>query len=358
MDTGRLSTPNLGAADFSADEMLQIFDQLRDYVAIHAVELDDSGTVIDTRLAAWNRAYGEVRLGRVEVGQSILTTYVDPHHAMLFVNRAWREGSVHEVFEFTPETRGVYSPSDGVVMLDVHWQRIGDYVVEIGTDLSELRLLQMRLADQESVAAQALRARVAAEARERIARDLHDSVLQQLFASALQLGVVAESDHLGEHEATVRDVAKALTDAIAEIRHGINDLDREVPLTLARDIEDAARFVAAAAGVDVLVAADDLELDSEVRSNLRLVVREAASNAVRHGNCSRIHISIIRDGDDLVARIEDDGIGIGNEVVREGGIRNMRVRAERLGGTMALGPGSEGGTLAVWRVPFRQHSSR
>ena len=338
---------------FSPEDFLRIFDELRDYIAVHGVMLDDEGNVVDTRLKAWNRAYAEVRTEEVLLDQSILDTYIDPEHAIFFVDRAWNTGSVHEVFEFTAATRDTYQPGERIIMLDVHWQRIGDYIVEIGTDLSEIRLLQMELVDQESVAAQALRARVSAEARERLARDLHDSVLQQLFASVLQLGVIAEADDPARYRTEIRTVVQALTGAISEIRHGINHFDLDEPSSLARELEDAAGLVTTAAGVHVsVVVASGVDCSGELRSNLRLVTREAISNAVRHGHCAHANVTVLRDDDRLVVRIADDGIGIGTEQRLESGLRNMRRRAEQFGGTMSIEPGSEGGTLLVWSVPY------
>jgi len=104
---------------------------------------------------------------------------------MGYVNRAWNEGSVRQTFEYTPETRDIYRPDRAFVFLNVLWQRVGNFVVEVGTDFSELRGMELDLENQRLAVIEASRARTMAQQREQIARDLHDSTVQQLFAACL-----------------------------------------------------------------------------------------------------------------------------------------------------------------------------
>lgn len=337
----------------AALELFEIFNDLRDYICIHTVELDGFGDVTDARLRAWNRAYERVRTKPVEIGQSMRDTYFQPELALDYVNKAWHEGVAQQVFELTPATRDKYRPEGAIVLINVLWQRVGDFVVEVGNDLSELRLLQLQLADQESAATAALHARIVAEERERIARDLHDSAIQQLFASALQLSTLSDIMVEGVQQDTVRGVAQTLSSVIAEIRRGIINVRSEVPSSLQRELEDVVSLVANAAGVHWSVdVGDDVCVEGEVRSNLRVAVRESVSNAVRHGQGSEVRVGVRRDGYHVVMCVCDDGVGFPAEIERSSGVSNLRRRAEQLGGSMTIGNGENGGTLVTWSVPL------
>lgn len=334
-------------------DLLQIFNELRDYICVHTVEFDAFGDVVDARLRAWNRAYEHVRTKTVEVGQSLRETYFQPELALDYVNKAWHEGVAEQVFRLTPATRDKYRPEGAVVFINVLWQRVGDFVVEVGNDLSELRRLQLQLADEESAATAALHARVVAEERERIARDLHDSAIQQLFAAALQLSTLSDLMPDGVQQGTVRHVAETLSSVIAEIRQGIVAVRSDAPSSLHREIEDVVGFIAIPAGLHWTVEVEDgLAVEGEIRSNLRVAVRESVSNSVRHGQGARVHVSVRRSGYHLELRVSDDGVGVPVEVARSSGLSNLRRRAEDLGGSMSVEEADGGGTVVFWSVPL------
>jgi signal transduction histidine kinase len=237
--------------------------------------------------------------------------------------------------------------------MNVLWQRVGDFVVELANDLSEVRLLQLQLADEESAATAAIRARIAAEERERFAQDLHDSVIQQLFASALQLSSLSDLMPEGVQQGTVLTVARTLTDVIAEIRRGIEAVRKEVPSSLQRELEDAVSLIASAAGVHCTVeVGPDVEVEGEIRSNLRAAVRESVTNAVRHGHGATVKVGVYREGYHVVMCVCDDGVGFPVDLERSSGLSNLRRRAEQLGGVMSVGDGEDGGTVVTWRVPM------
>lgn len=334
-------------------ELLQIFNDLREYICVHEVELDAFGDVVDARLRTWNRAYEQVRTKQVEIDQSLRKTYFQPDLALDFVNKAWHEGVAQQVFQLTPATRDRYRPEGAVVFINVLWQRVGDLVVEVGNDLSEVRRLQLQLADEESAATAALHARIVAEERERIARDLHDSAIQQLFASALQLSTLSDSMPRGGQQETVRQVAETLSGVIAEIRNRIVEMQSETPSSLHREIEDVVGFIAIPAGLHWTVAVDDgLEMEGEIRSNLRVAVRESVSNAVRHGQGAKLQVSVRRSTHHVELCVSDDGVGVPVEIKRSSGLSNLRRRAEDLGGSMTVTEGERGGTVVIWRVPL------
>jgi PAS domain S-box-containing protein len=196
---------------------------------------------------------------------------------------------------------------------------------------------------------------VLAADRERIARDLHDLVIQRLFAAGLTLQSVVNT--VDDDRARVRldSVIDDLDTTIRDIRTTIFTLSsarvapgggvRDALLGVGREarhslgFEPAIRFEGP---VDSLVS-------QELASHLVAVAREALSNAARHAHASSVEVQLSA-GDEVVLVISDDGAGLG-AVSHESGLANLRDRAERLGGSFDLTCRDGGGTTVVWRVP-------
>ena len=188
--------------------------------------------------------------------------------------------------------------------------------------------------------------------RERIARDLHDLVIQRLFGAGLRLqgalGLIANESAANRVASTVDD----LDTTIKEIREAIFALESTPGTGLQAKVLERAAEAAEALGHQPAVHFDG-EVDKEVPLHVQVeaatVLREALSNAARHAEASRVEVSVTID-DHLTLVVTDDGVGIGNPT-RMSGIANSRARAELLGGKLEIGPGPEGGTRFSWRVP-------
>ncbi|MFI8101580.1 GAF domain-containing sensor histidine kinase [Streptomyces sp. NPDC086023] len=234
------------------------------------------------------------------------------------------------------------------------------------------RTLATQFASQAALAlmmaeAQRDRERLAVyEDRDRIARDLHDLVIQRLFATGMMLEGAQRRSIVPEVREGVGKAVDELDVTIQEIRTAIFALQQgpaEAPSGLRtrvlREINMAAvplgfkpshRFLGA---VDALVG----EL---VGKNLIAALREALSNAFRHAEAGRIEVLVdatakLADGRPAVRlEVADDGVGI-PEGGRRSGLRNLRRRAESLGGASWYGPGlgeDGGGTRLVWEAPL------
>ncbi|MFD9790826.1 GAF domain-containing sensor histidine kinase [Streptomyces sp. NPDC059070] len=234
------------------------------------------------------------------------------------------------------------------------------------------RTLATQFASQAALAlmmaeAQRDRERLAVyEDRDRIARDLHDLVIQRLFATGMMLEGAQRKSVVPEVQRGVGKAVDELDVTIQEIRTAIFALQQgpaEAPSGLRtrvlREINMAAvplgfkpahRFVGP---VDALVG----ELTGK---NLIAALREALSNAFRHSGASRIEVVVdatvhLPDGEAGVRlTVADDGVGI-PEGGRRSGLRNLRRRAEALGGSSTHGPGlgEDGrGTTVVWEAPL------
>ncbi|NXY94288.1 GAF domain-containing protein [Streptomyces sp. BR123] len=204
------------------------------------------------------------------------------------------------------------------------------------------------------------------EDRDRIARDLHDLVIQRLFAT----GMMLESARRRSDVPEVRDgVGKAVDEldlTIQEIRTAIFALQQgpaEAPSGLRTRVLREINMAAVPLGFKPahrFLGPLDTVVGEQVGKNLIAALREALSNAFRHAAASRIEVVVdatvtLPDGRPGVRlEVADDGIGI-SENGRRSGLRNLRRRAESLGGSSSYGPGlgeRGGGTTLVWEAPF------
>jgi PAS domain S-box-containing protein len=191
--------------------------------------------------------------------------------------------------------------------------------------------------------------------RERIARDLHDTVIQRLFAVGLSLqGALARGEQGGvadrielaieEIDGTIRDIRTAIF-ALQSRRRGVAG-PRDAVMRLTRE---AARTL----GFEPRVEFDglvDTAMPATVREQLEPVVREALANVAKHARATRVEV-LVAVGDDVVVRVRDNGVGIADRRDGGSGIANITERAEALGGTCVVKPADPGGTVLEWRVP-------
>jgi signal transduction histidine kinase len=195
---------------------------------------------------------------------------------------------------------------------------------------------------------------VVLEDRDRIAKDLHDTVIQRLFATAMNLMSVVKIAEGRDVSPRVQRAVDDLDETIRQIRSTIFALQ-----TAPDERSLRARIHAVADGaVEGLGFAPRVRLDGlvdtmlpeHVGDQLLAVLSEALSNAARHAHARRVSITV-DVADDVVLRITDDGVGIGRSG-RRSGLRNMADRAEALGGEFRVCGGDQGGTVVEWRVPL------
>ena len=192
------------------------------------------------------------------------------------------------------------------------------------------------------------------EDRDRIAKDLHDTVIQRLFATAMTLMAAIKITQKREVAVRVQRAVDDLDDTIRQIRSSIFALqangDEESLRSRVHALVDGA---AEQLGFSPSVRLDgllDTAVDDETGEQLLAVVREALSNVARHARAGEAAVAI-DVGDELMLRVEDDGVGI-PEGGRRSGLRNMTERAEACGGSCTTRGRPGGGTILAWRVPL------
>ncbi|WP_425299125.1 GAF domain-containing protein [Nocardia farcinica] len=192
--------------------------------------------------------------------------------------------------------------------------------------------------------------------RDRIARDLHDHVIQRLFAVGLSLQSTVSRARAPEIKTRLMDTVNDVQSIVQEIRHSIFDLHsssaaeapalrKRLHAVLAEMTEetDLRTSIRLSGPVSVLAPAmfDDVEA----------VLREAVSNVVRHAKASSLSVRLtIRD--DVELEIVDNGIGLPEDLPRRSGLANMAARTEKAGGAFRAERGRDGGTVIHWSVPL------
>lgn len=249
---------------------------------------------------------------------------------------------------------------------------------------------QSDLATAESVAGQAALALELAAARHaedvasllderaRIARDLHDLAIQQLFATGMQLeSVRGDMDRRGDHQAAtlLEGALGSVDDAVRQIRaivHSLREPDAAVVLverlrreaSLARtslgyapslliDVDGA--LIAGDEDESMLVDTVDNRVDADLADDVVAVVREGLSNAARHARAAsvQVRVSVLGYGPTgrVIVDVEDDGAGVDPAVTRRSGLANLAARARRHGGTFSVGTTESGrGSLMSWQA--------
>ncbi|HUY63781.1 MAG TPA: PAS domain S-box protein [Acidimicrobiales bacterium] len=194
--------------------------------------------------------------------------------------------------------------------------------------------------------------------RERIARDLHDHVIQRLFAVGMSLQAAAHSITDARALDRIENSVEELDATIRDVRSTIFSLELQatehVETSARSRILDVASFAATALGFQPRLQFDgpvDTLVPEDMVPDLLAVVREALSNTARHAQAStvEVHVGV---GDGLVVEITDDGQGAEGRT-RSSGLTNLRARAENRGGSMTVEPGRKSkGTRIEWRVPL------
>jgi signal transduction histidine kinase len=194
--------------------------------------------------------------------------------------------------------------------------------------------------------------------RERIAREMHDGVIQSLFGLGMNLQAVATTTTLPP------GVGERLNLAVDGIDAAISDLRNYIfglrPGLLAnRELDDALRRLAADleshGEVRVAVEIEPLAavLLSRCASDVVQVAREALSNVRRHANASMVQLRLSRAGAHALLEIIDDGCGLPPSTGHGLGLGNMRARAAALGGELLVGPGEhQRGTTITLAIPL------
>ncbi len=222
-----------------------------------------------------------------------------------------------------------------------------DITARLATE-AELRHSQDALRDAEQVLA-------VAEDRERIARDLHDTVIQRLFAEGLSLqAAMAGVGDPQRTRARLESAVDGLDETIKELRMAVFSLQgaASAPDGLRGRLLQVVTEASDGLGFEPRLQFDGpIEtMDVHIADHLTPVLREALSNIARHAQAGHVRVAV-SVADDVTLTVADDGIGVPEEVLGGRGLINMAERARDLGGDFTISREPSGGSLLVWQVP-------
>ncbi len=212
-----------------------------------------------------------------------------------------------------------------------------------------------QLVEELQAAQQRLRELAVIEERNRLARDLHDSVKQQVFAVSMQLGAARTllNDQnpaygpVAEAEQLARQAGTELTTLIRQLRPPHLE-SKTLPEALQEYVADWSRQN----GIDSDVNVDGVSSTSLAADEaLFRVAQEALANVARHSNAQHVTLEVTSQADEIVLRVEDDGVGFELDQVEKGvGLDSMRERLEAIGGHLSISRGRSNGTRVTAAV--------
>jgi signal transduction histidine kinase len=197
------------------------------------------------------------------------------------------------------------------------------------------------------------------EDRERIARDLHDDVIQRLFAAGLSVQSTAQMSTEARVRERLEQTVADLDVTIRQVRNSIFQLSHRPAdeASVRADIVAVCAEATRSLGFDPLCQIRgpvDSAVSSTIAGHLILSLREALSNVARHASATKVDVFVsVADGR-VTLEVTDDGAGLPAGSVRQGqGLTNLQRRAAALGGTFDIGPAPKRGTTLQWTAPLR-----
>jgi signal transduction histidine kinase len=246
-------------------------------------------------------------------------------------------GDVRGVFTVGREAGAMPLPPQAIEMISTFAAQAA-----IGLELAEHRSDAERLAILQD--------------RDRIARDLHDLVIQRLYATGMSLQGAMPLLTRPEAVGRVSGAVDALDETIREIRSAIFSLQARGdsrPHGLRAQVLDVVGEMSVPLGFAPslrLVGPLDETVPSEVGEHLLGALREGLSNAARHAHASQVDVTVQADSE-LALRVRDNGTGMGTSS-RRSGLANLAERAAEMDGKLEITPAGGGGTQLDWRVPL------
>ncbi len=193
------------------------------------------------------------------------------------------------------------------------------------------------------------------EDRERLARDLHDLVIQRIFAAGLRLQSVQSLVAQPEIAERIAESVGQLDDTITELRNAIFRLNNPEVVEVGRRLKAIVEEANDQLGfrLDFSPRGDIESLPDEVVEQLLAAVTEALTNMTRHAQAVKGRVRLDVHDASVVMTVSDDGVGFDKSSAAQGnGLANLEARAASLGGSVEIETGLDQGTTITWRVPL------
>lgn len=239
-------------------------------------------------------------------------------------------------------------------------QAIAERIEKIGKQMSEQAKLSQRLATEKVEDQEKRIQEIISQERNRLARELHDSVSQQLFAASMMMSAINETKQHTETTPEAKQlklVEEMIHQSQLEMRALLLHL-RPVALknkSLQEGIEELLIELTQKVTMDIKWKLETFSLDKGVEDHLFRILQESVSNTLRHAKASKLEVLLINREDLVILRIVDDGIGFEIDETKAGsyGMQNMHERALEVGGTLKIISIKNKGTRLEVKVPVR-----
>jgi NarL family two-component system sensor histidine kinase LiaS len=237
-------------------------------------------------------------------------------------------------------------------------QTIAERIEKIGKQMSEQAKVSQRLATEKVEDQEARIQEIIEQERNRLARELHDSVSQQLFAASMMMSAINETKEQTENDREAKQlklVEEMIHQSQLEMRALLLHL-RPVALknkTLQEGIEELLIELSQKVTMDINWKVEAFPLDKGIEDHLFRILQESVSNTLRHSKANKLEVLMVKRDDLVILRIVDDGVGFEVNEMKAGsyGMQNMHERAVEVGGTLKVISVKNKGTRLEVKVP-------
>ncbi|WP_323704401.1 sensor histidine kinase [Mammaliicoccus sp. Dog046] len=241
--------------------------------------------------------------------------------------------------------------------IDLHKETLEIYqsLIPLHEELYTLRLKSQQIINESYQMQDSVVKKIIEDERQRLARELHDSVSQQLFAASMMLSAIKTSDLSDTLAKQVDLLEKMIQDSQLEMRALLLHL-RPLGLknkSLGEGIKDLVVDLKQKIPMKVVYDIEDIEIAKGTEDHLFRITQEAISNTLRHSKGTKVSIELINTNDYVVLRLQDDGVGFdtSNRDPQSYGLNTMNERALEIGATLNIISMPESGTRIEVKVP-------
>ncbi|WP_257349910.1 sensor histidine kinase [Pseudalkalibacillus decolorationis] len=249
------------------------------------------------------------------------------------------------------------NPVENGVMKTQELEQIWNQLEKVQHHIAEQTKLSQKLANQKAEDQEKQIQKIISQERNRLARELHDSVSQQLFAASMLMSAVNEaSDEESDNKRKqLQLVEEMIHQSQLEMRALLLHL-RPVALkgkSLKEGVEELLKELVHKVPIEIEWKVEELKLEKGIEDHLFRILQESVSNTLRHAKANSLNVLCIQRDDIVRLRVEDDGVGFKIDEAKTGsyGLQNMHERAVELGGTMKIVSVPNKGTRLEVTIP-------
>lgn len=237
-------------------------------------------------------------------------------------------------------------------------EMIYEQIKKVQKHMTEQAKLSQKLANEKAEDQEKRIQEIVSQERNRLARELHDSVSQQLFAASMMMSAINETMPAGNERQTkqLKMVEEMINQSQLEMRALLLHL-RPAALkgkTLQEGIQELLIELAQKVPMDIKPKIEQIRLDKGIEDHLFRILQESVSNTLRHAKATTLEVLLIERDGFIILRVADDGVGFNVEEEKAGsyGLQNMYERAVEIGGTLKIVSLKDKGTRLEVKVPM------